>query len=895
MDLTYYPAMTATAESAWKTPLSVALLLAAVVLFCLSSLGNGTNWLLHDLATHHLKLEALPEDRPLLVEIGPQSAGNEVLTDLAETLAGLNARQIIVLPPFSGELTGPSALSEGIDPARLTIAVMAHQCPKHADNKASEAVGVSLPEFRFGTTRFLGPPARGNCGGLEPFPEGAEELSLNFLYLNAGLPRVNADQVRDGALIEELVSGRTVLLGAAAPYFGPSFSVPTAEQAIGYLLLQGLVWETLANDGAVIHTPTWQTLIAAIVLVLINLLVLQPLTTEQAALFSVVVIACLIGFGIFLLGSAFQVAPVTELSVAQVASLLFVRRFRRRRADHAMETMLTETGSLLAERPTPPEFHQGDNPWNQIIVLINQQLNLNRSILLEKVPKDHRVREIQALNCSLEHIAEKRRDYQRSPYSSAIELAGPLQLSTPYFKEPADGELEYLVPLMLGSEILGFWALTVLPDEGWNREAFEHNIANFANQIGELIYHRDQWQKEQKRLGNAGLSLLKLQGGRLVHRELARALFLLEKRLDELEVVFSGLSSAAVLFNVFGQVKLVNRAMEDLANQSELCLYSMTAVELLVDLCELSPDEARRQLRHVTLKQIPISLKARRVLDDKRFVLNIRPIKPSEDDANREISFRLIEPFELVGILFELVDVSHTEQLLILKDDLSEQFARQLKNQLNKITLAVSQLYRSGDESARRELASSVDQSVAQSVSLLDKLSKKQWNEHTLGLAKNSGPVNPLRIIQEAERACQKPLSQARISVKRQHPVSTNLIQADGEQLKLVLIAAIELLAQDGVPDTELVIDLREQTQDGSLATMMTMTNEGYGIPQSTVDAIRLRDASMLVGSPDKVEHCLGMLRFIDFSGGSFQVESQVGQGFTIKITLQAVTLAEPD
>ena len=51
MDLTYYPAMTATAESAWKTPLSVALLLAAVVLFCLSSLGNGTNWLLHDLAT----------------------------------------------------------------------------------------------------------------------------------------------------------------------------------------------------------------------------------------------------------------------------------------------------------------------------------------------------------------------------------------------------------------------------------------------------------------------------------------------------------------------------------------------------------------------------------------------------------------------------------------------------------------------------------------------------------------------------------------------------------------------------------------------------------------------------------------------------------------------------
>ncbi len=890
--------MTTITEPAWKTPLSAALMVAVIVAFCLTSLGNSANWLLHDVLTRDVQLEALPEDRPLLVEIGPQSSDEETLAGLVKTLMNLNARHIIVLPPFSDDVINSKVPELSIAQLpKLTAAVELGRCSTGRDGSgAFQQRAAHLPEFRFGATRFLRPTGAADCEGIAPYPDKAGELALNFLFLNAGLPLVNADQVRDGALIEELVAGRTVLLGASTPYFGASFPVPAPEGQISYLMLQGLAWETLANDGVVFHTPLWQTLIATILLVVVNLLVLQPLTSEQAVAFSLVVILGIAAFAVFLLNAAYQVAPVAELTLAQLTSLLFVRRFRRKRADRAIEAMLTETGSLLAERLTPPEFHQTENPWGQIIVLINQQLNLHRSILLEKVPKDHRVREIQALNCSLEHIAEQRRDYQRTPYSSAIELAGPLQLNTPYFKEPAEGELEYLVPLMFGSEILGFWALTVVPDEGWNREAFEHNIANFSNQIGELIYHRDQWQQEQKRLGNTGLSLLKLQGGRLVHRELAGALFLLEKRLDELEDVFSGLSSAAVLFNVFGQVTLVNRAMEELANQSELTLYSMTAVELLGNLCELSPDEARRQLRHVTLKQLPISLKTRRVLSHKRFILNLRPIKPSEDEANREISFRLIEPFELVGILFELVDVSHTEQLLFLRDDLYGQFARQMKNQFNKITLAVNQLTKTKeDDTVRRELVLSVDQSISQSMRLLEKLGKKDWTDDVAGTVTDSGPVNPLRIIREAERACQKPLAQARISVKHQHPVSTNLVHADGEQLKLVISATIELLAQDGVPDSELIIDLQEQSLDNKLTTRITLSNEGYGLPQSTVDAIRLRDASMLVGSSDKVENCLGMLRFIEFLGGTFEVETQVGQGFKIQIILKGITLAEPN
>jgi len=79
----------------------------------------------------------------------------------------------------------------------------------------------------------------------------------------------------------------------------------------------------------------------------------------------------------------------------------------------------------LQDYMLPPDFYKLDEHWGQVITFVDQTLNLNRVIFLEKVEGDHRVREVQALRCSLDDIDERRRDFERVPYSDAIAEGGP--------------------------------------------------------------------------------------------------------------------------------------------------------------------------------------------------------------------------------------------------------------------------------------------------------------------------------------------------------------------------------------------------------------------------------------------------------------------------------------
>jgi len=121
----------------------------------------------------------------------------------------------------------------------------------------------------------------------------------------------------------------------------------------------------------------------------------------------------------------------------------------------------------LQDYMLPPDFYKLDEHWGQVITFVDQTLNLNRVIFLEKVEGDHRVREVQALRCSLDDIDERRRDFERVPYSDAIAEGGPIKLTSRlFFKGPAGVSFEeYLVPLLFGGGVQGFWAFDVDPVE----------------------------------------------------------------------------------------------------------------------------------------------------------------------------------------------------------------------------------------------------------------------------------------------------------------------------------------------------------------------------------------------------------------------------------------------
>lgn len=149
-------------------------------------------------------------------------------------------------------------------------------------------------------------------------------------------------------------------------------------------------------------------------------------------------------------------------------------------------------------RYLPRHFLEHPEPWDGIIQLVNQQLNLDKSIFLTRLEGDHRVSEVRALNCQLSDIVEMRRDYERVPYSDAIKASGTIKITRVFFKDLAENEQQYIAPLMYAGDIRGFWALTVIPQKHFDEQAFIKNVNLFAHQIGELLFHYKVFTTERK-------------------------------------------------------------------------------------------------------------------------------------------------------------------------------------------------------------------------------------------------------------------------------------------------------------------------------------------------------------------------------------------------------------
>ncbi|RXE94491.1 hypothetical protein [Pseudoalteromonas phenolica] len=315
----------------------------------------------------------------------------------------------------------------------------------------------------------------------------------------------------------------------------------------------------------------------------------------------------------------------------------------------------------MSGRYLPKSFTDQSTPWDSIIQLINQQLALDKSILLARLEGDHRLYEIRAINCHLSDIHEMRRDYERAPYSDAIKAFGTVKITRPFFKALEEKEAQYIVPLMYAGDIRGFWAMTITPDERFNEAAFIKNVNRFANQVGELLFHYRVFETQGKAESNAITRLLTLNLAKPLSQQIKHSINEMEQKLTTLEHVFNQIRSASVLFNLFGQVVQTNHALEQLAKQHHLPIFEMTALDLLCKVSDLDHENAKGKLRYLTLHKGEIYLPVQ--LAEQQFVLNVRTIESSEEKSSAG------EPFEVGGILFEFINLSELMSQIHQDDD----------------------------------------------------------------------------------------------------------------------------------------------------------------------------------------------------------------------------------
>lgn len=332
------------------------------------------------------------------------------------------------------------------------------------------------------------------------------------------------------------------------------------------------------------------------------------------------------------------------------------------------KSQLLETIQVIRERMMGhfllKSFTQEDNPWDSILTLVQQQLDLKRSIFLDRVENASKVKEIRALGCSLEDIVELRRNYEREPYACAIKALGTVAFDSPFFKSLAKKEKQYLVPLIYAGDVRGFWAMTLESDDNFDETEFIKNVNAFAAQIGELLFHHHVFRLQQELKQNTLIRTFQLRFGSTLGTDAKFAFNEVEQKLSLLEHVFAHLMNATVIFNLFGQVVQTNQAMETLARRFDLMLFDMSALDLLSHFAPFDNDKLESSLRFITLFK---GVQFYPVLHNEyTFILKVSALENTSASSSGT-------PIENAGIIFEFFDLTevflnldNSEKLLTL-------------------------------------------------------------------------------------------------------------------------------------------------------------------------------------------------------------------------------------
>lgn len=682
----------------------------------------------------------------------------------------------------------------------------------------------------------------------------------------------------DGA-IPELVKERIVVLGYETGSQLRTFPIPGHNESISTLRYAGLAIDALAR-GARIEEPGKALRVAIYALIALLLgAVFQPTPLRSGILLLLNLAAAEALLTAALLGLFGAWLPIGEILLLQIAVFFAVYRAKALNDEQRLQNILISTTAQLQKRTRPENFTQTDEHWALVARLVDQTMQLSRTIFLERIPSDHRVKEIIALRCSLDDIEEMRRDYERTPYTTAIAEGGPIAVEK-YLKPLAEEERQFLVPLTFGGEVLGFWAFGMTPAALAAGRDTSAAVNAIASQVAALLYQRKIWQE---RAASRGRQLEQLLEDRTqaAYRELGQSVLLMEQRLASLEQIFRNQANASILYNLFGHVLLVNPNMSTLLAAEGIAPYALNATDFIAALSRRPTDAIRPLLRRLVMDRQPFSLPlALAAKPDAHYLLKALPIEqPHGDDG--EAGQLETTPFRLNGILVELVDISEMAVVAGIKNDLLGQVGHKLANELESLLLACYLLDRpdlaAGDHATVLEL---VQEAADRSQQIVDS-ARELISRNATTLDLGCYPVDPARSIARALTTVEPELAEHRLSCDYEPASYAALALIDPQDFEAALVAVLRFLAGDAVSGSA----IRIATEVADRTIRVRLSNQGFGLP-----AERLREC--LADDADNPAESFAALRSACRNyaqeGNRLEIASVIGSGITACFTLAA-------
>lgn len=703
-------------------------------------------------------------------------------------------------------------------------------------------------------------------------------VRMNFSRGDAFLPMLSMASVLHGDAVSSVVKGRVVVLALDAPAQSFTMSArPPSGRSMPHwhaLMLDGILQEQTLK-----RFPMWAGLCIGVlffVTIFYGLQWLEPLVAV-GVLFVYVALVLLAGW-VALLQHGNEL-PQGYWLTAGVMAFLGSEQLRRDRESMLLRSALIGLRKELRLHAQTEEFYATDEPWRQIIVFVNQCFDMQRSLFLERVSGDHRVKEVAALNCSINDIDEQRRDYERAPYSIAIEKNQPIRLNRDYLKRLNETDQQFLAPLLFGGQVLGFWAFSLRKDFDASAD-YLRQIQQFGAEIGELFYHRQQWQRANQLDNQFMRRLIRFDAGLGYHRQLENLLPLLLKRHDMLQRFFDCQSTACIAYNLFGQVTHVSARMQQVSQQWGVAFFNYAATDILITLCQLNHAQAQEIVRRVALQKESVSLQVKFPEQAKGCVIEIKPvIFEKTDGTDRDNA----APFDVQALLIELHD--NTLQRLLARQigDVLKDASYKIRNELETLSLVGTVL----EQNREAAPAHIFVKNIAERVKIIrNEVTDLQRHVEEI-FERDDTSLFPLNIGAHIDDALQKNnalLVSRRITVVKNFPKFIPLVWASPKMLADILEDCIGVLAEDAAVNSEISAALTVSGEKAGQRVCFQLENQGYGVPEDILLSVKGDHEEGARYRKITQVH----MRFLREWGGDLSITSTLGKGFLISLYFKA-------
>ncbi len=719
-----------------------------------------------------------------------------------------------------------------------------------------------------------------NSEPILQYRNNGQVVFFNPLIDYSVLPHLTLEQVNSGGMLDQLVLDRVIVIDELAQRYqikqNLAYTSNELTETEAYLYA---IEHELSNFG--LSSPPVAVVFLVSFIIYFSCFICFQLFAEKTWI-SVNLFFVLSFFAIHILCGRFYnlVFPFYEAFFTLIFCNVYLVIYEKYRESRLISNTSATVNARISKKLLPPDFLQSNKPWLNLHVLVNQHIPLLRSIFLEKVEDNTLVREIDAFNCSLDDISERRRDFKRTPYSTALERNCPIVISpSHYFVEVADNESEYLVPLQFSGNLLGFWALTVITPEGENKQLLENHLAFYATEISVLLHQRLTYLKFRQQQAGTFRRLLQFQVAEADYRAMDASVSLLEQRYDMFQHIFNNMTSAAILYDLFGHIIFANKKLENLMQIHSVDLYQCTAHDLLVKFTKLKSNEIKDRLLAIILQDIELDFPVENIKLSKKYLIRVRSLKNEEQDQ------AAVSKFLATGLLVEFVDIETIQSLVERKALVYEQHFHQMRNNLSIMNLLSRKIKK--QQHASPDDLNNLEDILAKTEELGEKV-ERQLKSFQVG-SNDAEPVDVKSVLNEILSQFSDELHQKNIHVDYVIPNIMSLALLPIKFLHSIMANSIKLLIEDAVVgESKLFIEMVDSEKSTKRVIQIVLRNEGYGVPEEHLNDMKKNlvslSAKVYSESEKKLAKVLTLVREAPVWGVTANIESSLGAGYQIEI-----------